>query len=231
MAYTKYNADWLDYPSTGTPITQAALEHIETGVYDSHVTADAAVAKSLVDAKGDIFAGTASDTVARLAVGSNAQVLTADSTQSTGVKWATPASGSYVSGELLLVQVTSPLTVTGYDTSTAQTFVTATSYTFDGSTAVDVQLFCPRIQPAANDFITSEIWDNGVALAILNVTGMAGGGGTGAGGLIGSIRLTPSAAAHVYTWRVYRSGANGTMQAGTGASGGYAPASIRVVKA
>ena len=44
-----------------------------------------------VDAKGDLIAGTAADTVSRLAVGSNDQVLTADSTTSTGMKWATPA--------------------------------------------------------------------------------------------------------------------------------------------
>lgn len=43
---------------------------------------------SVVDAKGDLIAGTADDTVARLAVGANGYVLTADSAQSTGMKWA-----------------------------------------------------------------------------------------------------------------------------------------------
>lgn len=55
--------------------------------------ADAALPKSTVTTKGDILAATASATVARLGVGSNGQVLTADSTQTSGVKWATP-SGS-----------------------------------------------------------------------------------------------------------------------------------------
>ena len=46
-----------------------------------------------VDAKGDIIAATAADAVARLAVGSNNTVLTAESAEATGLKWATPSSG------------------------------------------------------------------------------------------------------------------------------------------
>ncbi len=38
--------------------------------------------------KGDIAVGTGNDTVSRLGVGTNGQILTADSTQATGVKWA-----------------------------------------------------------------------------------------------------------------------------------------------
>ena len=63
---------------------------IDTTVFNN---ASAAIAKTIVDAKGDIIAATAADTVARLAVGSNDQVLTADSSTATGLKWAAPASG------------------------------------------------------------------------------------------------------------------------------------------
>ena len=49
---------------------------------------------TLIDAKGDLIAGSAADTAARLAVGSNGQVLTADSAETTGVKWATPSAGA-----------------------------------------------------------------------------------------------------------------------------------------
>jgi hypothetical protein len=52
------------------------------------------IAATIVDAKGDIIAATAADTVARLPVGSNGQVLTAASGQTTGLQWATPSGGS-----------------------------------------------------------------------------------------------------------------------------------------
>ena len=55
--------------------------------------ANAAIAKAIVDAKGDIISATAADTPARLAVGANGTVLTADSAETTGLKWAAAATG------------------------------------------------------------------------------------------------------------------------------------------
>jgi len=48
---------------------------------------------TIFDAKGDLIAASAADTAARLAVGANDTVLTADSSTATGLKWATPVSG------------------------------------------------------------------------------------------------------------------------------------------
>ncbi len=52
-----------------------------------------AIQNAIVDAKGDLIGATAADTPARLAVGTNGQVLTADSTAATGLAWATPGAG------------------------------------------------------------------------------------------------------------------------------------------
>ena len=89
-----------------TSTTTAATPNSVKTSYD---LANSAVPKSTVTTKGDLIVATAASTIARQAIGSNNQVLTADSTQATGMKWATPSS------------FTSPLTTKGdlYTYSTA----------------------------------------------------------------------------------------------------------------
>lgn len=85
----------------GSLWTPAALTAADTG----------AIPESLIDAKGDLIVGTANDTAARLGVGSNGQVLTADSGEASGVKWAAAAGGDsvpYVSGNYYSIQGSSP---------------------------------------------------------------------------------------------------------------------------
>lgn len=79
---------------TGSPTapTQAAADNstkVATTAYAD--TADSLlVPKSLMDAKGDLFSGTADNTVARKAVGTNETSLLADSAQTDGLRWAYP---------------------------------------------------------------------------------------------------------------------------------------------
>jgi len=67
-------------------LTSDDLTFYTTGV----ATADAAIPKSLVTAKGNIIGASASATPAALAVGTDGQVLTADAASALGIKWSTP---------------------------------------------------------------------------------------------------------------------------------------------
>ena len=82
-----------------------------------------------IDAKGDLVVGTGADTFSRLAVGTNGQVLTADSGEATGLKFATPASGGITSAAAR-VETDQDTTSTSYtDLTTAGPAVTLTTGT------------------------------------------------------------------------------------------------------
>jgi len=96
-----------------------------TGISGGGTSGTVTVTNSMataIDAKGDLIGGTGADTFARLAVGANGTVLTADSAETTGLKWATPAASSFVGCRLL--------------NSAAQSITnnTATNLTFDTET-------------------------------------------------------------------------------------------------
>jgi hypothetical protein len=88
---------FADAKSAGTSNKAATADH------KHEMPADP---QTIVDAKGDLVAGSADNTWGRLAVGSNGQVLKADSAEALGVKWAAEATGGgapkvYVSGRYI----------------------------------------------------------------------------------------------------------------------------------
>ena len=102
----------LENSTSSTSTTTAAVPASVKSAYD---LADGAIAKSLVDAKGDLIVGTADNTVARLASSaSNGNILTVDTSTASGLKWAAPAS----SGGMTLLSTT---TLTGASTITIST--------------------------------------------------------------------------------------------------------------
>ena len=101
-----------------------------------------AIQNAIVDAKGDLISATAADTPARLAVGTNGHVLTADSTTATGIKWAAAAGGGKV---LQVVTATSSTLTIIASTSFTDTTLTA-SITPTLSTSKILVLVSQQIQ-------------------------------------------------------------------------------------
>lgn len=128
---------------------------------------DAKIDKSIVNAKGDILTATADDTPARLAVGTDGQVLTVDSNEATGLKYTTPLSAS--STNTLTNKRINPR------------LVTAASYTTDTGTSLDVST-CDQFEitaqagalkfnnpggtPVGGQKLIIRITDNGTARAL-----------------------------------------------------------------
>jgi hypothetical protein len=84
------------------------------------------ITKEIFDAKGDLLVGTGSNTGTKVSVGTNGYVLTADSSETNGVKWAAaPAVGSF-----------------------------ETSIVFEGTTANDFETTLQVTDPTADRTIT-----------------------------------------------------------------------------
>ena len=106
--------------SAGTTIVAADMNQNFDDVEAFVNTTPGVVQKDIVDVKGDIIVATGSDAVTRLAAGTNDHVLTADSSQSAGVKWAAapadatkmPLAGGTFTGAVTF-QGASPILLTG----------------------------------------------------------------------------------------------------------------------
>jgi hypothetical protein len=115
---SKASATDLDYAWITNDVGDITAVTAGTGISGGGTSGAVTVTNSMataIDAKGDLIAGTGADAFSRLAVGTNGYLLTADSAEATGMKWAAAPGG----GKILQV-------VQAVNTATQST--TSTSY-------------------------------------------------------------------------------------------------------
>ena len=183
------------------------------------------------DVKGDLAVGTGADTASRLAVGSNGQVLTADSTQSTGVKWASGGITEYD-----YVEATSPVTVSSTSEGSGTTIVSGTAVSYDGSTRICISFSCPYVSIAATTAqnVVINVYDGATAIArIVNIQYNDSGSNALFVPVHREYFITPTNGSHTYSIRAWKTAAGATVSIGAGASGAtaYTPAFMRITKA
>lgn len=235
MPYAKFHEDWLDYPDLSTPVTAAALEHIEEGISDATVLADGvqdAILDTIVNAKGDLIAATGVDAVARLAVGANDKALFADSAETAGLEWRFPPGYEYA-----MSSITASANVSVSAESAASALITNAAVVYDGVTGIFIEFFSPRVTlpNVASIAIVFSLWDGSTQVNRLGVL-LRDGGGSGNPDVPIHLRhrLTPSAASHTYSVRAHVSAAGTATVAagvGTGGAGVNIPAFLRQVQA
>lgn len=176
----------LENSTSSTSTTTAAVPASVKSAYDlantANTKAQGDISASIVDAKGDLIAATAADTVSRLAVGTNGQVLTADSTAATGMKWATAAGGGKV---LQVVNAITTTTTTIASTSLTDTGITASITPTSSTSKILVIIAANAYSSASVDntqvgaallrgSTTLQSWDTGKNFSVI-----VGGGSTG----------------------------------------------------
>jgi hypothetical protein len=120
---------------------------------------DARVEESLFDAKGDILVASADNTPAKLSVGTNGYILTANTSAATGIEWAAAPIG-YSPPTLGSTQIASGATVTTIAGLTLSTptvsglTISDGSIVVEGATANEFETTLQFTDPTANRTIT-----------------------------------------------------------------------------
>ncbi len=176
----------------------------------------------------DLAAGTGANTGAKLTASANGQVPTYDSSQSQGLKVAYPPGYEFDYAE----RTSGALSVTNVTEGAADTFVSGNAVTYDGSTIVMIECFCPAARPditAAGRNIKFVLYDGGSSIGILG-TNAAAAAASDPKPVLLRRRLTPSNAAHTYHFKAFVSAGTGNMDAGAGGSGNNMPGYIRITR-
>jgi hypothetical protein len=154
MTRARTNADNADADILGV----TASTGLTGGGTSGTVTVTNSMATA-IDAKGDLVAGTGADAFSRLAVGADATVLTADSAEATGLKWATPSSPAYT--------YTSFTAVLKQGATTITTSLNSCSYVLIGKT-VHVRIY---VECSSSGSASDAIFINNLPYTVVSNSG------------------------------------------------------------
>jgi hypothetical protein len=131
---------------------------------------------TIVDAKGDLIAATANDAVNRLAVGTNGQVLVADSGETTGLKWNNPGSvGGLVHIETRTLTATSLENFNDVFSSTYDNYRILIRIIASTSTNTQIRLRVGGVDNStANSYVTQNLLANSTTVSASRNTDTSG---------------------------------------------------------
>lgn len=130
LATVATSGSYVDLTNTPTIPSAGTSAGTYASGNDSRIVG--AVQASIATTKGDLLVATAASTVGRVAAGVDGTVLTADSSQASGVKWATPIASSSFSRSINSI---SGATAAGADANTDYVYIATTTLTLTLPTA------------------------------------------------------------------------------------------------
>lgn len=177
------------------------------------------------DAAGDLVVGTGADAAARLAIGAtNGMVLMR---VGGSVAWALPQGH-----EFDYVQITSDVSITATTEGTANTLITGSSVTYDGSTRIKITVYCARLIAAstAGAIVGVLLFEGATCLGTMATQRTPAAASNAHAGTWERF-ITPTAAAHTYTIKGLVTTGTGVFSAGAGGTGADMPAFLQITKA
>ena len=144
---------------------------------------------SIWDAKGDLAGGTGANTAARLAVGTNGQVLTADSAEATGLKWAAAGAGDMILASIQTVTGKKTFGSAGAVGKLAIAGTTSGETILDATAAASGTLMLPAatdtlVGKATTDTFTNKTYDTAGTGNSFSINGVAATANTGTGAVV-----------------------------------------------
>ena len=145
-----------------------------------------------------------------------------------GTAWV-PAGGSR---ELSYTQITAAKAITATAETSADAVIQGPALTFDGTTAILVEMFAPAVVPAAvaGANIMSFLYQDGLSIGRMGTVSSVVAA-TFITPVFMARRLVPTAGSHAYTFAAIQFGGNGNIFAGAGGVGAYLPAYLRITRA